>query len=260
MVAIIILAPSGLQGLQVDHHLEYDKTETVVMAKPVARRTVYAVLLVTVLLVTVSRMRFPSIIKLADRVLGGKQEFWHRVVLNFCMIGAIVIATLSLSHGNIYMVLTMIVFEASTVVLFSFGNFQIPTAIARVVLPLIRLIPQYDVDTNNPSMTNLASTLDIFYGMVLGQGVLYLMACMVEIFSFIPRRSLVHRGGFKGQWGVDSVNLYYAYALEKCMERNILAPKIQPLQLCHRLPELRLNQEAAPWDPDCTHSSTERSN
>jgi len=226
MVAIIILAPSGLQGLQVDHHLEYDKTETVVMAKPVARRTVYAVLLVTVLLVTVSRMRFPSIIKLADRVLGGKQEFWHRVVLNFCMIGAIVIATLSLSHGNRYMVLTMIVFEASTVVLFSFGNFQIPTAIARVVLPSIRPIPQYDVDTNNPSMTNLASTLDIFYGMVLGQGVLYLMACMVEIFSFIPRRSLVHRGGFKGQWGVDSVNLYYAYALEKCMERNILAPKI----------------------------------
>jgi hypothetical protein len=62
--------------------------------------------------------------------------------------------------------------------------------------------------------------------MVLGQGVLYLKACVVEIFSFIAPRSLVHRGGFKGQWGVDSVDLYYAYALEKCMERNVLSPKI----------------------------------
>jgi hypothetical protein len=142
------------------------------------------------------------------------------------MIGAIVIAMFSLSHGKTYMVLLMIAVEASTLVLISFGNFQIPVAIARVVFPLIRLIQQYDVDIKNPSMKNLAPTLDIFYGMVLGQGLLYLMACVVEIFSFIPRRSLVHRGGFKGQWGVDSVDLYYAYTLEKCMERNVLSPKI----------------------------------
>jgi hypothetical protein len=165
-------------------------------------------------------MRFPSIIKLADTALGGKQEFWHRFVLNFCMIGAIVIAMFSLSHGKTYMVLLMIAVEASTLVLISFGNFQIPVAIARVVFPLIRLIQQYDVDIKNPSMKNLAPTLDIFYGMVLGKGLLYLMACVVEIFSFIPRRSLVHRGGFKGQWGVDSVDLYYAYTLECAFSKD----------------------------------------
>jgi hypothetical protein len=49
---------------------------------------------------------------------------------------------------------------------------------------------------------------------------------VVEIFSFIPRRFLINRGGFKGQWGVDSVDLYYSYALEKCMESNVLAPNI----------------------------------
>uniref|UniRef100_A0A8R7RB75 Uncharacterized protein n=1 Tax=Triticum urartu TaxID=4572 RepID=A0A8R7RB75_TRIUA len=61
--------------------------------------------------------------------------------------------------------------------------------------------------------------------MVLGQGIFYSLACMLEFFSFIPRRYLVHRGGFRGQCGVESVNVYYAYALEKCMQEGVLAPK-----------------------------------
>ncbi|XP_073362993.1 uncharacterized protein [Aegilops tauschii subsp. strangulata] len=61
--------------------------------------------------------------------------------------------------------------------------------------------------------------------MVLGQGIFNSVACMLEFFSFIPRRYLVHRGGFRGQCGVESVNVYYAYALEKCMQEGVLAPK-----------------------------------
>ncbi|TVU37500.1 hypothetical protein EJB05_10816, partial [Eragrostis curvula] len=61
--------------------------------------------------------------------------------------------------------------------------------------------------------------------MVLGQGILYVVACMLEIFSFIPRRSLARRGELRGQWGEEFVSFYYAYALEKSMEGDVLAPK-----------------------------------
>ncbi|CAD6258087.1 unnamed protein product [Miscanthus lutarioriparius] len=49
------------------------------------------------------------------------------------------------------------------------NSYQIPAAIARVVLPLIHLRLQYDVDTNNPSKTNMVPTLNIFYGMVINE-------------------------------------------------------------------------------------------
>ncbi|CAL5063877.1 unnamed protein product [Urochloa decumbens] len=117
----------------------------------------------------------------------------------------------------------------------SLGNLQIPAAILRVVLALIRLLPHdyygdnvKQIDTNdskNAGKINLAPSLNIFYWMVLGQGILYNVACILELFSFIPRRYLARRGGFGGRWGVDCVNLYYAYAFEKYMQGDVLAPK-----------------------------------
>uniref|UniRef100_A0A453AVU3 Uncharacterized protein n=1 Tax=Aegilops tauschii subsp. strangulata TaxID=200361 RepID=A0A453AVU3_AEGTS len=104
----------------------------------------------------------------------------------------------------------------------SFGNFQIPAAVLRIVLAILGLlyVPKYGKDNKN-----LKAPLRMFYGMVLGQGIFNSVACMLEFFSFIPRRYLVHRGGFRGQCGVESVNVYYAYALEKCMQEGVLAPK-----------------------------------
>uniref|UniRef100_A0A0D3GUE8 Uncharacterized protein n=1 Tax=Oryza barthii TaxID=65489 RepID=A0A0D3GUE8_9ORYZ len=61
--------------------------------------------------------------------------------------------------------------------------------------------------------------------MVLGQGILYIVAGILEVFSFIPQRTLVRCGGFTGQWGVESVNLYYTYAFEKNMEGGVFAAK-----------------------------------
>ncbi|GJN10834.1 hypothetical protein PR202_ga28964 [Eleusine coracana subsp. coracana] len=113
----------------------------------------------------------------------------------------------------------------------------ISAAIARVVLALVRLVNNneyYCDNTKDPIVTNpkpddsqinLAPSLNIFYGMVLGQGALYVVACIFEIFAFIPRRSLARRSGFGGQWGMELVGLYYAYALEKSMEGDVLAPK-----------------------------------
>ncbi|EMS62307.1 hypothetical protein TRIUR3_05424 [Triticum urartu] len=117
---------------------------------------------------------------------------------------------------------SMIIQVCSALVVLSFGNFQIPAAVLRIVLAIwgLQHVPEYGEDDKN-----LKASLRIFYGMVLGQGIFYSLACMLEFFSFIPRRYLVHRGGFRGQCGVESVNVYYAYALEKCMQEGVLAPK-----------------------------------
>jgi hypothetical protein len=153
---------------------------------------VYGVLLVVVVLVTVSRMRFADIIKLVNIILGRKQEFWRRVVLNLCMIGAIVMAAFSFYNGDWYVAPVMIAVEASTLVLVSFGNFQVPAAVLRLVLPLIRFqyiskdyknycnkedgatpspapSPAPSGGACDPDTINLAPSLNIFYGMVLGQ-------------------------------------------------------------------------------------------
>ncbi|EEC82584.1 hypothetical protein OsI_27137 [Oryza sativa Indica Group] len=75
------------------------------------------------------------------------------------------------------------------------------------------------------SKTNLVPSLIIFYGMVMAQGILYIVACFLDIFSFIPRRFLIRRAGLRGQLGVEYVNLYYAYAFEKCMGGAVFVPK-----------------------------------
>ncbi|KAK3127892.1 hypothetical protein QOZ80_7AG0579780 [Eleusine coracana subsp. coracana] len=120
---------------------------------------------------------------------------------------------------------------------FGLHGLIISAAIARVVLALVRLVNNneyYCDNTKDPIVTNpkpddsqinLAPSLNIFYGMVLGQGALYVVACIFEIFAFIPRRSLARRSGFGGQWGMELVGLYYAYALEKSTEGDVLAPK-----------------------------------
>ncbi|TVU43550.1 hypothetical protein EJB05_10029, partial [Eragrostis curvula] len=102
----------------------------------------------------------------------------------------------------------------------------IPAAVTRVVLSLLRLVPQdYGQDAKKHETINLAPSLNIFYVMVLIQGILYLMACVLEIFSFISRRRLARRCGLGDQRGVEFISLYYAYALGQCMEGNVLAPK-----------------------------------
>ncbi|KAG2557097.1 uncharacterized protein LOC120685820 [Panicum virgatum] len=197
----------------------------------IAKLVVLALLFLVVLLLTISRLRFPSIINLVKRALGSKQEFWHRIILNSCMLTTGVLLAFVFPYDFVI----IFIIELVAVAIVSLGNLQIPAAIVRVVLALIRLIPhdyygddirQIDnSDPGNGGKINLAPSLNIFYGMVLGQGTLYSVACILELFSFIPRRSLARRGGFGGQWGVESVNLYYAYAFEKYMQGDVLAPK-----------------------------------
>ncbi|CAL5085132.1 unnamed protein product [Urochloa decumbens] len=219
------LVPFLFMGLSIRF---LDSREFVTSVSVTANLVAFLLLLAVVLLLTISRLQFPNIIKLVDRALGSKKVFWQRVILNSCMLATAVMLVFFLKDGIYQLYITII--EVCAVAVVSMGNLQIPAATVRMVLALLRLIP-HDYCDNNGNISddggkiNLAPSLNIFYGMVLGQGILYNVACMLEFFSFIPRRYLARRGGFGGLWGVDSVNLYYAYAFEKYMERDVLAPK-----------------------------------
>ncbi|PAN19686.2 hypothetical protein PAHAL_3G290200 [Panicum hallii] len=215
-------------GLILFRAITKEGIDTSRMAELVASVLLFLVLL----LLTISRLRFPCIIKLVDHALGSKQEFWHGIILNSCMLTTGVLLPFASQDDFPLGIITIELIAAAIV---SLGNLQIPAAIVRVVLALIRLVSQdyygdnvKKIDNSDPgdgAKINLAPSLNIFYGMVLGQGTLYSVACILELFSFIPRRSLARRGGFGGQWGLESVNLYYAYAFEKYMQGDVLAPK-----------------------------------
>ncbi|TVU41170.1 hypothetical protein EJB05_14669, partial [Eragrostis curvula] len=186
----------------------------------------FTLLFLAVLLLTINKFRFQRNRKLPSEHARIKQRtFKHRLILNLCMFAELVMLVAMPGHPHIRTV--MFTYEACALVLLSFGNLQIPAAMIRIVLSLLRLIPQdyHGKDTDNPAKKNLTPSLNIFYAMVLGQGILYCVACLLGTFSFIPRRSLARRGGFKGQKGVEFVNLYYAYAWDKCMENDALVRK-----------------------------------
>ncbi|KAF7007182.1 hypothetical protein CFC21_022142 [Triticum aestivum] len=204
LVAIVLLAPS----------MSKDRS--------MIQWGVFAVLLVAVVIATISNLRYKRISKLVDNVLGSKQEFWRKVTINLCMIAALGMLMYMLDENERSM---MITFEVCALLIVSFGNLQIPAAVVRVMLALNELSQPAAYDESKDGQKNIKASLRIFYGMVLGQGILYAVACMFEFFSFIPRRSLIRGGGFKGQWGMKSVNMYYAFASEKCMQGGVLAPK-----------------------------------
>jgi hypothetical protein len=181
---------------------------------------VYGVLLVVVLLVTISRLQFPIIINRVHGALGRKYVFWRPFILYSCMLAAIVLPMFMIDKLYRY---AIIVLDISALVIVSFGNLQIPAALVRVVLAALGF-DQEDYDGHGDT-TNLPQSLTIFYGMVLGQGLLYIIAAVLEVFSFIPRIHLVRRGGFTGRWGAESVDMYYAYAYDKYMEGGLFAPK-----------------------------------
>ncbi|TVU45967.1 hypothetical protein EJB05_05477, partial [Eragrostis curvula] len=220
LVAVLLLVPA------LPYPKDWDSVEEFSTFKTTSSRwMVFLVLVLIVLLATLSRLRGPRIIKLFSSAFGKKLVSWNRLILNLCMCVALMMAVF-VQDDPLDQASTM-GYEFYALVVVSFGNLQIPVAIGRVVLALLRLVPHDyygDDDAYDPAKTNLGPSLSIFYGMVLGQGILYIVACMLEIFSFIPRRSLARRVGFRGQWGLECVNLYYAYAFEKYMRGDVLAP------------------------------------
>ncbi|KAI5008466.1 hypothetical protein ZWY2020_009514 [Hordeum vulgare] len=224
VVATLLLCPSVLYRVD-------DESIIARISFSTRKLTVYLVLFVVVLLLTVSRLQFPAIVKLVDWALGNKIVFWRRVIMNLCMLVAIVMPIFTF-HGILRK--GVILFDIFVVMIASFGNLQIPAAVLRIVLAQwgLAVISQNvhgdleNVDQNNlGEQTNLVKSLVIFFVMVLGQGILYIVGGILEIFSFILRRSLTHHAGFRGPQGLEYVNLYYAYIFDKCMKGAVLAPE-----------------------------------
>jgi hypothetical protein len=162
-------------------------------------------------------MQLPSIIKLADSAAGRKLIFWRKIVMNLCMfVAAVMLVVTSGSLG-----ILIILFQAYGLMVVSFGNLQVPAALLRVGFAALSLAQPSDYgDTKN-----LVLSLTIFHVMALGQGILYIVPCILQAFSFILRRCLVRCAGFRGEWGIECVDLYYSYAFEKHMEGGILSAK-----------------------------------
>ncbi|KAL5225368.1 hypothetical protein ABZP36_012007 [Zizania latifolia] len=223
LLAILLMAPCIPQPHYYGLKIIYRNSMT--------RWILYTILLLFVLLTTISRLRFPCIVKLIDRVVSRKLLAWRQFILNLCMFASIVMLVFTLD--GLKSRLALIMLQVIALPLVSLGNFQIPAAFVRVVLASESLTSQQyaaddgsaNINNDDGSKRNLKASLNIFYGMVLVQGILYIMACLVEVFSSIPRRCLIQRAGFRGQLGLEYVDHYYAYALEKCMEGAMLAPK-----------------------------------
>jgi hypothetical protein len=188
---------------------------------------VFALLFLPVLLITISsRLPFPVIRRLLDSSLGTKKIFRRQLIIRLCMFAALAMSVFMCDYYPMHWVV-VVVYDLYALVVVSFGNLQFPAAVARIWIALMRLVKHdyYGKDANNSSKTNLGPSLNIFYGMVLGQGILYVMACLLQNFSFIPQKSLARRSGLTSQCGRNFISLYYSYALEKNMEGDVLAPK-----------------------------------
>ncbi|CAL4962614.1 unnamed protein product [Urochloa decumbens] len=105
------------------------------------------------------------------------------------------------------------------------GNIQIPMALARIGLSSMRLSSKeshmiLNGDNNNE---HLAPALKIFYSMVLGQGTLYILACICESVLFHFLRGSLACALSDVKEGFKSVDLYYEHAYDKCMADGVLA-------------------------------------
>uniref|UniRef100_A0ACD5WN55 Uncharacterized protein n=1 Tax=Avena sativa TaxID=4498 RepID=A0ACD5WN55_AVESA len=225
MVAILLLYPTTLY-----RYSDFDddvNAQEVNFNNPIVRKTVYMVLFVVVLLLTITRLQFPSIIKLVDRTLGSKIVSWRQVILNMSMLATI---GMLVSNSDVVYKIIIIIIGIVVLIIVPLGNLQIPAAVLRIVLAAWGINEakdngDYAGKVNLGENTNLVSSLYIFYSMVLGQGILYIIASILEIFPFILRRSLIRNAGFRGPQGVECVDLYCEDAFEKCKKGTVLAPQ-----------------------------------
>ncbi|KAM3371457.1 hypothetical protein ACQJBY_018712 [Aegilops geniculata] len=225
VVAVLLLGPSVPYSFDEDFNIHKLSSKN-----SIAKLTMYLILFVVVLLATISRLQFPGIMKLVDLTLGSRIIYWRRVILNLCMLAAV--AMFVFTFEGVGWIVILIFKLCGLVVIVSFGNLQIPAAVLRIVLALLRLKAQsyygHDEHVDKKILgdkTNLVPSLNIFYGMVLGQGILYIVACILDVFSCILLRCLARGARFRGPRAVEYVNLYYAYVFEKCMEGAVFARK-----------------------------------
>ncbi|WVZ69684.1 hypothetical protein U9M48_018432 [Paspalum notatum var. saurae] len=69
----------------------------------------------------------------------------------------------------------------------------------------------------------MVPSIAVFYVLALCQGSLYIIACILWLFSFFPIRWLANQSGFSSRWGARTVNLYYQCAYTEHMEIGVFS-------------------------------------
>ncbi|KAL6614914.1 hypothetical protein ACP70R_037184 [Stipagrostis hirtigluma subsp. patula] len=150
---------------------------------------------------------------------------WIDVVLHILFLRNLVFPSLifaSVFLGN-PLAASLIIFLAALLI----TNLQIPTAVVQVVLSSLRLRSLLARHDYHPlpkgGSPNMVPAIVAFYVLALCQGSLYIMACVLGVFSFFPRRLLIRRSKFSGKRGAKAVDLYYQRAYATRMEIGVFA-------------------------------------
>ncbi|CAL5005247.1 unnamed protein product [Urochloa decumbens] len=167
-----------------------------------------------------------------NTLFGGR---WIEAIVDILFLWHLLVtlpAALSGGHGDFVRQLTTIAAGISSILVLLMKNLQIPAAALQVLLSSSRfssLQSEYrqpspqDCTTANP---NLVPAIIGFYVLALCEGSLYILASILGLFSFFPRRSLVrHSKLFHGQRGAKAIDLYYQHAYATCMDTGPFAAK-----------------------------------
>ncbi|CAL5013569.1 unnamed protein product [Urochloa decumbens] len=167
-----------------------------------------------------------------NTLFGGR---WIEAIVDILFLWHLLVtlpAALSGGHGGFVRQLTTIAAGISSILVLLMKNLQIPAAALQVLLSSSRfssLQSEYrqpspqDCTTANP---NLVPAIIGFYVLALCEGSLYILASILGLFSFFPRRSLVrHSKLFHGQRGAKAIDLYYQHAYATCMDTGPFAAK-----------------------------------
>ncbi|CAO2186935.1 unnamed protein product [Urochloa humidicola] len=107
------------------------------------------------------------------------------------------------------------------------ANLQIPVAFLQVLLSVLRLrslLGHHHQDYHplpDGASPNLVPSIVVFFVLELCQGSSYMIASLLGILSLLFRRSLARASGFKEEWGVEAVNLYFRQAYQARTEKGL---------------------------------------
>uniref|UniRef100_M8C3Q9 Uncharacterized protein n=1 Tax=Aegilops tauschii TaxID=37682 RepID=M8C3Q9_AEGTA len=95
-----------------------------------------------------------------------------------------------------------------------------PWRLARIMISSVWLfwneIEIYDTENENVKLA-----VKILYIMVMCQGILYILACILESLSFLLRRSLALECGLVDKSGMRSIDLYYEQAYDTFLQESV---------------------------------------
>jgi hypothetical protein len=78
----------------------------------------------------------------------------------------------------------------------------------------------------------MVPAIEVFYVLSISQGSFYIIASILGLFSFFPRRKLVRLSKLRGQQGANAIDLYYESAYMTCMETGMFSAR-KTVSLAH---------------------------